>query len=110
MLVTVFAGVVSVGAVVSLPITVMICVQDAVPTAFVAVQVIVVWPAGNGSVSARPSPLTPHGALSGQASPGGDAAPLVTGVPISAAVAVYVHPFVELNVLLTGQLIAGMSS
>ena len=41
-LVTMFGGVVSVGAVVSLPITVMICVQDAVPTALVAVQVIVV--------------------------------------------------------------------
>ena len=41
-LVTMFAGTCSVGGVVSLPITVMICVQDAEPTAFVAVQVIAV--------------------------------------------------------------------
>ena len=60
-------------------------------------------------MSARPSLRTAHGLLTGQASPGGDARPVVVGVPISAAVAVYSQPFVELNVLLLGQLIVGVS-
>ena len=58
---------------------------------------------------ARPSSRTAHGLLTGQASPGGDAAPVVIGVPISAAVAVYSHPFGAVNVLLLGQLIVGVS-
>jgi hypothetical protein len=49
-------GIVSVGGVVS-PLAVMVisCVQEAAPKALVAVQVIVVWPAGYRSVKARSS-------------------------------------------------------
>jgi hypothetical protein len=95
-----FGGTLSVGAVVALPITVMVCVHDAVPTLFVAVHSIDVTPLGKGSERASPSLRSLVTVTFG---------PVVVGVPISAAVAVYEHPLLAVNDLFDGQLIVGAS-
>ncbi len=97
-------GACSTGGVVSEPaptVTVILCVQDATrPMSSVAVQVMVVRPAGNGSVNGRSSLLrlvmvTP--------------VPVVVGVPMSAAVTVASHPETAVNVLSLGHVMVGAS-
>jgi uncharacterized membrane protein len=75
------AGIVNVGGVVS-PLAVMVitCVQEAEPMALVAVQVIVVWPAGYAAIKGRSSLRLKVVT---------ELRPPVTGVPISPAVRVF---------------------
>jgi hypothetical protein len=94
-------GVSRVGSSVSFPTTVILWLHDAEPTPLVAVHSMNVTPAGYGAVKANPSLRSLVTTTPG---------PVVVGVPISASVAVYVHPLLEVNVLLDGQLMVGASS